>query len=61
MRVWPAVTIWFAGCVVIVGGVVFEGALLTDIKEQTLPKRRTLVQCPLPRQLSYSLIEQLRR
>jgi hypothetical protein len=33
VAVWPAVTLWFAGCVVIVGGVVFEGALLTDIKD----------------------------
>jgi len=30
VAVWPAVTVWFAGCVVIVGG---EGALLTDIKD----------------------------
>jgi hypothetical protein len=27
VALWPAVTVWFAGCVVIVGGVIFEGAL----------------------------------
>jgi hypothetical protein len=30
VAVWPVVTVWFTGWVVIVGG---EGALLTDIKD----------------------------
>jgi hypothetical protein len=32
VAVWPTVAVWFAGCVVIVGGVGFEGVLPTTLK-----------------------------
>ena len=33
VAVWPAVNVWLAGCVVIIGGLVSEGALLMDSKD----------------------------